>query len=156
MNFVFLLCGGALQALSPSASCHGHVCRISNVGTCGRACSLGRGCELVSRFPTTLDAESKRSPSLTLHVVLDSSLHFRTHVANSMMVLSPGRACPGAWRIKRVTQHPSPAPHLGVSGPRGSRTSGVVCVLSEGEGCLEERAMSGEIAERGLHLSEED
>ena len=51
---------------------------LADVGTCRWACSLGKGCELVSRFPTTLDAGSKRSPSLTLHVVLDSSLHFKT------------------------------------------------------------------------------
>ena len=76
------------------------------------------------------------------------------HVSNSMMVLSPGRACPGAWRIKRVTQHPSPAPHLSVGGPRSSRTSGVVCALwgwglSGGRGRVRGSRRKGAASERG-------
>lgn len=74
-------------------------------------CSLGRGCELVSKFPTNLDAGSKRPPSLTLRVVLDSSLHFKTHLLPTRWWCwaQPG-SCPGTWRIKESHSEPLSCP----------------------------------------------
>ena len=67
--------------------------------------------EAVNLSPSFLDAGSKRLPSLTLRVVLDSFLHFKTHLLPTRWWCwaQPG-SCPGAWRIRESHAAPLSCP----------------------------------------------